>query len=55
MELGLDLNQVLEKIKEVLVVLIRKIIEIGKKISKVPENFNIHKTLKKIFDLRLKL
>ncbi len=26
--------------------------EIGKKIVKVPENFNIHKTLKKIFDLR---
>jgi 2-oxoglutarate dehydrogenase E1 component len=28
------------------------LIEIGKKIVKVPENFNIHKTLKKIFDLR---
>ena len=27
--------------------------EIGKKIAKVPLNFNIHKTLKKIFDLRL--
>jgi 2-oxoglutarate dehydrogenase E1 component len=27
--------------------------EIGKKITKVPLNFNIHKTLKKIFDLRL--
>ncbi|MDG2265686.1 MAG: hypothetical protein P8L91_01760, partial [Candidatus Marinimicrobia bacterium] len=27
--------------------------EIGKKISKIPANFNIHKTLKKIFDLRL--
>jgi len=27
---------------------------IGKKISTVPQNFNIHKTLKKIFDLRLK-
>ena len=27
--------------------------EIGKKIAKVPANFNIHKTLKKIFDLRL--
>jgi len=26
--------------------------DIGKKISKVPLNFNIHKTLKKIFDLR---
>ena len=29
------------------------LIEIGKKIAKVPANFNIHKTLKKIFDLRL--
>jgi 2-oxoglutarate dehydrogenase E1 component len=28
--------------------------EIGKKISKVPLNFSIHRTLKKIFDLRLK-
>ena len=28
--------------------------EIGKRISKIPENFTIHKTLKKIFDLRLK-
>ena len=28
--------------------------EIGKKISKVPINFSIHKTLKKIFDLRLR-
>jgi len=28
--------------------------EIGKKISKIPSNFSIHKTLKKIFDLRLK-
>jgi len=27
--------------------------EIGKKIAKVPTNFNIHKTLKKIFDLRI--
>merc|ERR1711966_492896 len=27
--------------------------EIGKRISKIPENFTIHKTLKKIFDLRL--
>jgi 2-oxoglutarate dehydrogenase E1 component len=30
------------------------LIEIGKKIAKVPPNFNVHKTLKKIFDLRLK-
>ena len=28
--------------------------DIGKKISKVPTNFSIHKTLKKIFDLRFK-
>ena len=28
--------------------------EIGKKISKAPPNFNIHRTLKKIFDLRLR-
>jgi 2-oxoglutarate dehydrogenase E1 component len=30
------------------------LIEIGKKITKVPLNFTIHKTLKKIFDARLK-
>ncbi|MDC0524714.1 2-oxoglutarate dehydrogenase E1 component [Pelagibacteraceae bacterium] len=29
------------------------IANIGKKISKIPNNFNVHKTLKKIFDLRL--
>ena len=29
------------------------LIKVGKKISTVPSNFNIHKTLKKIFDLRL--
>ena len=32
----------------------KKLIEIGKKISSIPVDFNIHKTLKKIFDLRLK-
>ncbi len=33
----------------------KKIItEIGKKITKIPNNFRVHKTLKKIFDLRLK-
>ena len=32
----------------------KKLIEIGKKISTVPQNFNVHKTLKKIFDLRKK-
>jgi 2-oxoglutarate dehydrogenase E1 component len=31
-----------------------KLIKIGRKISKIPVNLNIHKTLKKIFDLRLK-
>ena len=30
------------------------LIDIGKKISTTPKNFNVHKTLKKIFDLRLK-
>ncbi|MDA8771262.1 2-oxoglutarate dehydrogenase E1 component [Candidatus Pelagibacter bacterium] len=30
------------------------LIDIGKKISTIPINFNVHKTLKKIFDLRLK-
>ena len=30
------------------------LIDIGKKISKVPNNFIVHKTLKKIIDLRLK-
>ena len=29
-----------------------KLIEIGKKISSIPKNFEVHKTLKKIFDLR---
>ena len=29
-----------------------KLIEIGKKITSIPENFALHKTLKKIFDLR---
>ena len=32
-----------------------KIIEIGKKISSLPENFNVHKTLKKIFDQRYQM
>jgi 2-oxoglutarate dehydrogenase E1 component len=32
----------------------KKLLEISKKISSVPSNFNVHKTLKKIFDLRLK-
>ena len=32
----------------------KKLTEIGKKISSIPSDFNIHKTLKKIFDLRLK-
>ena len=30
-------------------------LEIGKKISSLPENFNVHKTLKKIFDLRYQI
>ena len=32
----------------------KKLIEIGKKISSVPTDFNVHKTLKKIFDSRMK-
>jgi 2-oxoglutarate dehydrogenase E1 component len=32
----------------------KKLVEIGKKISSLPVDFNIHKTLKKIFDSRLK-
>ena len=32
----------------------KTLIDVGKKISTTPTNFNIHKTLKKIFDLRLK-
>ena len=32
-----------------------KLIFIGKKLSSVPDNFNIHKTLKRIFDLRYKM
>ena len=33
----------------------KKLIEIGKKITSIPENFNVHKTLKKIFDNRHKM
>ncbi len=32
----------------------QKLIKIGKKISSIPSNFKVHKTLKKIFDLRFK-
>ena len=32
----------------------KKLTEISKKITRIPENFKVHKTLKKIFDLRLK-
>ncbi len=32
----------------------KKLTEIGKKISSIPENFNVHKTLKKIFEIRMK-
>ena len=32
----------------------RKLIEIGKKILEIPDDFNVHKTLKKVFDLRMK-
>ena len=32
-----------------------KLVEIGLKISSIPENFNAHKTLKKIFDQRKKM
>jgi 2-oxoglutarate dehydrogenase E1 component len=31
----------------------KKLVEIGKKISSIPVDFNVHKTLKKIFNLRL--
>ena len=31
----------------------KKLIEVGKKISIIPEGFNVHKTLKKIFQLRM--
>ena len=31
------------------------VLDIGKKITKIPSNFNIHKTLKKIFDLKYKM
>ena len=30
-----------------------KLINIGKKIAEIPREFNVHKTLKKIFDLRM--
>ena len=32
-----------------------KLVEIGRKINSVPNNFNLHKTLKKILDLRTKV
>ena len=32
----------------------QKLIQVGKKISSIPADFNVHKTLKKIFDLRSK-
>ncbi len=32
----------------------KKLVEVGKKISSIPKDFNIHKTLKKIFDIRVK-
>ncbi len=32
-----------------------KLIAVGKKISTVPENFNVHKTLKRIFELRYQI
>ncbi len=32
----------------------KKLLDIGKKISAIPANFEVHKTLKKIFDLRMK-
>ena len=32
----------------------KKLEDLGKKISSVPTNINVHKTLKKIFDLRFK-
>jgi 2-oxoglutarate dehydrogenase E1 component len=33
----------------------KKLLEIGKKISTIPKNFSVHKTLKKIFDQRLQI
>jgi 2-oxoglutarate dehydrogenase E1 component len=33
----------------------KKLIKIGKKISSIPENFNVHKTLKRIFELRFEI
>ena len=33
----------------------RKLIKIGKKISTIPEYFNVHKTLKRIFELRFEI
>ncbi len=33
----------------------KKLIKIGKKISTIPENFNVHKTLKRIFELRFEI
>ena len=32
----------------------KKLTEIGKKISSIPKNLNVHKTLQKIFDMRMK-
>ena len=50
---GQDLN--LGKIKKDSGVDSKKLIRIGKKISTIPQNFNVHKTLKRIFELRFKI
>ena len=51
MVLGQDLNLALEKTKRVSGVEKNKLIEIGKKISNIPQNFNVHKTLKRYLNL----
>ena len=33
----------------------KKLLKIGKKISTLPKNFNVHKTLKKIFENKMKI
>ena len=33
----------------------KKLVSIGKKISTIPKNFNVHKTLKRIFELRFEI
>ena len=56
MVFGQDLNQVLGKDKRGVSGVDKKIIiETGKKISEIPKNFSVHKTLIKILEQKQKM